>query len=69
MCSDVLAAPLWTNEKKMKEVFRAEPAGNRVTFRCRATGAEPIVTEWFKDDKKIINDGRVGGYKVGMLFL
>ena len=52
----------------MKKILHAEPAGHVVTFRCQATGAEPIVTEWFKDDKKIIKDGRVGGYKVWVLF-
>lgn len=48
----------------MIKILHAEPAGNTVTFQCKADGEKPLNTTWFKDGKKIIKGERIGEYKV-----
>ena len=35
--------------------------GSNVTLECRLAGSQPMVVNWFKDDKEIHSDGK---YKV-----
>lgn len=66
--------PYWKIPQEMEKILYAEPAGNRVQFKCKAGGSPPITTEWFRekttDDngkgpKELLTKDkrRVGGFK------
>ncbi|XP_061732185.1 fibroblast growth factor receptor 1b [Nerophis ophidion] len=56
--------PRWTSPEKMDQELYVLPASASVKFRCPATGSPPLQLLWYKNDKDVRQEQRLGGYKI-----
>ncbi|XP_041826254.1 fibroblast growth factor receptor 1b [Melanotaenia boesemani] len=56
--------PQWVVPGKMEKQLLVVPASKTVRFRCQATGNPVPTLRWYKNDKEVRKDQRIGGFKI-----